>query len=299
MTRGCDNSDDVNEAGDYLSGMALGNEIHDFLYPVSSGSGYELVKGAGDASLEGFLNRLLDPDFTRSEWLLSNNFRRIDADDRIWVYFTAPVRQVRAVGVVEDTPHYREDWDKWAIKIIWDKELTDRLQKSPIDGVALGQDVRSAVTTAGKTAQSTIRRWINAHQPAKRREIDKEVKFVRREVTQRMGQRDFRQELRRAYQDTCAITGTQMSHVLQAAHITPVAAGGQHAVSNGLLLRADVHTLFDLGLITIDDERTVRVDSSLQDSEYRKLDGQRLKLPTRREQYPSLSAIRAHRRRAK
>lgn len=279
--------------------MALGTEIRDFLYPVSSSSGYELEQGAGDKSPERFLRRILDSDVTRSEWLLSNNFRRIDAGDRIWAYVTAPARQVRAVGIVEDTPHYREDEDKWAIKIIWDKELTERLQKSPIDGVALGQHVRSAATTAGKTARSTIHRWINDHQPAKRREIEKEVEFVRREMRQRMGQRDFRQDLLHAYGGTCAITGTQISHVLQAAHITPVAAGGRHSVSNGLLLRADVHTLFDLGLITLDDERTIRVHSSLHDSEYRELDGQRLGLPTRREHYPSLSAIRAHRRRAK
>ncbi|GAB3173810.1 hypothetical protein GCM10027059_45500 [Myceligenerans halotolerans] len=52
-----------------------------------------------------------------------------------------------------------------------------------------------------------------------------------------------------AYQRTCALTGNRITPALEAAHIVPMSAHGQPRVDNGLLVRSDVHRLFDLGYI--------------------------------------------------
>jgi putative restriction endonuclease len=54
-----------------------------------------------------------------------------------------------------------------------------------------------------------------------------------------------------AYGRKCAVSGERALPVLQSAHIRPVTQGGEHRVDNGLLLRSDIHTLFDRGYVTI------------------------------------------------
>lgn len=66
------------------------------------------------------------------------------------------------------------------------------------------------------------------------------------------------------YGHHCAITGERVRPVLEAAHILPVSAGGQHRVDNGLLLRSDVHTLFDRGYIGVDTKYRLRVSPALR-----------------------------------
>ncbi|WP_371131195.1 HNH endonuclease [Microbacterium sp.] len=74
----------------------------------------------------------------------------------------------------------------------------------------------------------------------------------------RLGQGGFRAWVLDAYNARCAITGHKIRPTLQAAHIRPVASGGQHRVDNGLLLRSDVHTMFDRGYLTVDDHYSPR-----------------------------------------
>ena len=69
----------------------------------------------------------------------------------------------------------------------------------------------------------------------------------------------------------CLVTGAAVIETLQAAHIQPVAKEGTHDPSNGLLLRADIHTLFDLHLITIDRDYKIHVSPQVSEKEYRKL----------------------------
>lgn len=68
----------------------------------------------------------------------------------------------------------------------------------------------------------------------------------------RLGQRSFQAVVLDAYHRRCAISETHITPVLQAAHIRPVTAGGEHRLDNGLLLRSDVHTLFDRGYLAVD-----------------------------------------------
>jgi putative restriction endonuclease len=81
----------------------------------------------------------------------------------------------------------------------------------------------------------------------------------------RLGQRSFQAVVLDAYQRRCAITGTHISPVLQAAHIRPVAAGGEHRLDNGLLLRSDVHTLFDRGYLGVDPKYRLLVSRRLRE----------------------------------
>ena len=67
----------------------------------------------------------------------------------------------------------------------------------------------------------------------------------------RRGQREFRDKLRQAYGNACAISGCDILDVLEAAHIARYLGLHTNHVTNGLLLRADLHTLFDCGLITV------------------------------------------------
>ncbi|MBD8644186.1 HNH endonuclease [Stenotrophomonas sp. CFBP 13724] len=93
-------------------------------------------------------------------------------------------------------------------------------------------------------------------------------------VVQRQGQREFRRALLQAYRNKCAITDCGVVDVLEAAHIYRYMGRETNIASNGLLLRADVHTLFDLRLISIDSSAMrVCVAPTLAGSEYWALSG--------------------------
>jgi putative restriction endonuclease len=116
-----------------------------------------------------------------------------------------------------------------------------------------------------------------------------------KEVVRRKGQPAFRSGLLTAYQGRCAITGCEVEPVLEAAHITPYLGPETNRVANGLLLRGDVHTLWDSGLIYLDRDYKVELKPSLLSSDYARLKGQTILLPIRREIQPSELAIIAHR----
>lgn len=75
---------------------------------------------------------------------------------------------------------------------------------------------------------------------------------ILRAIRTRRGQPRFRQLLLDAYDGRCALTGTDAPAALEAAHIRQHSDGGSYETSNGILLRADLHTLFDLGLLGVD-----------------------------------------------
>ncbi|MEV1001781.1 HNH endonuclease [Nonomuraea sp. NPDC050202] len=83
-------------------------------------------------------------------------------------------------------------------------------------------------------------------------------------VPQRLGQRAFKAVVLNAYGRRCAITGSTIRPVLEAAHIRPVSRGGEHRLDNGILLRSDVHTLFDQGYLAIDPNHRLLVSPRLR-----------------------------------
>lgn len=116
----------------------------------------------------------------------------------------------------------------------------------------------------------------------------------------RIGQGAFRVAVTDAYQRRCAITGEKTLPVLQAAHIKPYASGGEHLVPNGILLRSDIHTLFDSGYVTIDPDFNFIVSSHLHDDygngkDYYKHHGQKmLIIPDHLQERPSREFLQWH-----
>lgn len=84
-------------------------------------------------------------------------------------------------------------------------------------------------------------------------------------VVPRLGQAAFKAVIARNYGYHCAITGDKVRPVLEAAHILPVARGGIHRPDNGLLLRSDMHTLYDRGYIGIDSKLRLTVSPRLRE----------------------------------
>jgi putative restriction endonuclease len=80
----------------------------------------------------------------------------------------------------------------------------------------------------------------------------------------RLGQGAFRVLVTDAYERRCAVTGEKTLPVLEAAHIKPYALNGPHRVSNGILLRSDLHKLFDLGYMTVTPDLRVEVSPKLK-----------------------------------
>lgn len=121
----------------------------------------------------------------------------------------------------------------------------------------------------------------------------------RREVVRRQGQRAFRNMLLTAYDSTCAVTGTAEPSVLEAAHIHRYMGPHSNLVSNGLLLRADIHTLFDLFLMTIKTDGQhydVVIAPTVVDPVYATLAGRLGHLPTGSNDRPSRTALADHNR---
>jgi putative restriction endonuclease len=81
---------------------------------------------------------------------------------------------------------------------------------------------------------------------------------------QRLGQQAFQAVVLGAYSRRCAITGDRIRPVLQAAHIKPLPSGGEHRLDNGLLLRSDVHTLYDRGYLGVDPKHRLLVSPRLR-----------------------------------
>ena len=115
------------------------------------------------------------------------------------------------------------------------------------------------------------------------------------EVVRRRGQAKFRKALLAAYRGKCAITGCDAVEALEAAHISPYRGDYSDHVQNGLLLRADLHSLFDLGLISIDPRTmSVVIATELIRTTYGELVKASLALPSDPKQTPSEKALAAH-----
>ena len=116
----------------------------------------------------------------------------------------------------------------------------------------------------------------------------------------RLGQGAFRVLVTDAYSRKCAISGEKTLPVLEAAHIQPYAEEGPHHVSNGLLLRSDLHTLFDRGYLTVADDMKVVVSPRIREEfengrEYYKFQGAPLAfLPASRDERPSRRFLQWH-----
>lgn len=114
-------------------------------------------------------------------------------------------------------------------------------------------------------------------------------------VALRQGQPKFRADLLKAYGRRCAISGTAVEAVLEAAHIAPFKGEHTNFTANGLLLRADLHTLFDLYLITVEaSTHRVRVSPALGQTDYASYEGVTISTPSTLDDQPLADQLQRH-----
>lgn len=159
-------------------------------------------------------------------------------------------------------------WLRWQLDIGQDEVLTDDLQDA-VNDLDPGEDL----------PDEDRRRKVNAS------------------IYVREGRGPFRNALVKAYEDRCAITGIT-APVLDAAHIRPYQGRHSNDPSNGMLLRTDLHTLFDRHLLTVvfdTDRYIVRVAEYVQDDMYRELDGRELAvIPDKPRSRPRVALLAEH-----
>jgi len=118
-------------------------------------------------------------------------------------------------------------------------------------------------------------------------------------VRPRLGQGTFRVCVTEAYDRSCAITTEHSLPVLEAAHIRPYKDGGEHDVRNGLLLRTDIHRLFDRGFVTVRPDFRFEVSRELGDRWrngriYYELQGREIRRPHDDAEHPDRALLSWH-----
>jgi hypothetical protein len=143
---------------------------------------------------------------------------------------------------------------------------------------------------AAERAQGGVSIHVSSDEFDPSNNLDARRKTIRA-IAIRRGQPAFRQNLLEAYGGACGISGCTTSAVLEAAHISPYRGVHTNHATNGILLRADLHTLFDLGLLIIGPNYFIRVDETLWNSEYFQFHGKYLRLPANANAWPDSRAL--------
>ncbi|KVX00447.1 HNH endonuclease [Shewanella frigidimarina] len=89
-------------------------------------------------------------------------------------------------------------------------------------------------------------------------------------IKTRKGQPYLRKILLDKYKSTCIVTGCKIESLLEAAHILPHSENGSYNFDNGLLLRSDIHNLFDSNLLSINSDGVLYISNGCHGSEYEK-----------------------------
>ena len=175
-------------------------------------------------------------------------------------------------------PDWIEPPRSWATNIVSFKTYNTDTD----EGLALWQEVQDRLTLQTGVLAESGRRYGEPYL-----------------VEPRLGQGGFRVMVTDAYHRRCAVTRERTLPALDAAHIRPYGTGGDHAVNNGLLLRRDIHRLFDDGYVTVTPSFHFEVSRSIREEfengrEYYALHGTQIQLPSQADQRPELGALTWH-----
>ena len=118
-------------------------------------------------------------------------------------------------------------------------------------------------------------------------------------IQPRLGEGAFRVAVTDLYRRRCAVTGERTLPALDAAHIVPYDIRGRHDARNGILLRRDIHSLFDEGYVTVTPSLEFRVSRAIRDEfengrAYYELQGSRIATPDQAVQRPDPEALAWH-----
>jgi putative restriction endonuclease len=246
----------------------------------------------------------IDPANTKTLWRIASH-QSARMGDRVYLFKQgADPRGIFGVGEIVELPRLQKDptdtdeAPRYRTKIRFDR-LVDPAQEFLIELSAIDEIVPETLITTQASGigvpedvaielEKRLSRFLPRLPAISSEQADDpgfdpdSVKDEReraiRAIRLRRGQPAFRAALLEAYGRRCAITGCAVEDVLEAAHITPYLGSLTNHVSNGLLLRADLHTLFDCGLLAVEPKtRTVVVAESLKASAYAKLIGKVLR----------------------
>lgn len=171
--------------------------------------------------------------------------------------------------------------------------VTDRALQRIIDGLIVHGSPGRPATLTQPVEPEVDEDFLDDFDPAMLKD-DRDRALV--ETAVREGRDRFRSSLMDAYGSACAVTGYTAVETLQAAHIYPYRGPATNRVSNGLLLRADIHVLFDRGAIAIHETSLhVLLKPHLEVTQYGSLAGNKLRRPHRLADRPSAAALRSHR----
>lgn len=118
-------------------------------------------------------------------------------------------------------------------------------------------------------------------------------------IRPRLGQGAFRLLVTDIYGRRCAITKERTLPALEAAHIRPYADGGEHSPRNGILMRRDIHSLFDQGYVTVTPDHRFEVSRRIREEfengrHYYELHGAEIAIPTEITQRPDPQVLSWH-----
>ncbi|MGQ0675056.1 MAG: HNH endonuclease [Rhodospirillales bacterium] len=184
-------------------------------------------------------------------------------------------------------PFFLNDRDWISVPESWSRTIVSfkTYSTDETDGAALWHQVQDHM-------EQTERRSFGARDPRQRYGDPVLVK-------PRLGQGAFRILVTDLYNRRCTITGERTLPALEAAHIRPFGEGGDHEPTNGLLLRRDIHRLFDRGYVTVTPDLQFMVSRRIREEyengrAYYELSGRPIVPPKRADQQPDESALRWH-----
>lgn len=202
---------------------------------------------------------------------------------------SGPVANIGCILIVQPVFFAREAW------IPQPRDWHDRTVSSESYDLTSGEGLRiwrECLERVG-TSRAVSQDLLKVAQPGAPRYGDPQL------ARPRLGQGTFRVSVTDAYGRSCAVTEEHSLPALEAAHIRSYASDGPHAVENGILLRADLHRLFDKGYLTVTPDFRLEVSERLRADysngrSYYPLHGCRVRLPASEQDQPAREFIEWH-----
>lgn len=220
--------------------------MEQFRWPVSANSD---LWGEAESVKEYF-----ELDHVSDDWVVRGNIKEIPDGSRIWVRESLPAQKIWATGITVGPIYQSGEYRRVAIE--WDRIATRAIVAA--DGIPSPAYSQTPVHLPDDEA-AELEEWLAGEADT---EPNPTIKRALRSVAQRVGQQVFRQKLMGTYGGRCQVTGCDVAEALEAAHIDPY-DGTNSTVANGLLLRADIHALFDAHRLWVEANSTVGMAKAL------------------------------------
>lgn len=165
------------------------------------------------------------------------------------------VTNISMEKLISETPRYNGQMSIQEVNLAWAAEI-------------LGSHPAQYLSMDATEAENDIPELLDEDQRA----------LVERQIRQRRGQKKFRDNLLKS-NPVCAVTGCALTDILEAAHIDSYRNNTHNDIGNGILLRSDMHTLFDLNLCAINPKtNTIHFSKKSLSNGYDKFEGVELKI---------------------